>query len=58
LIGSPDPDAIDDSVVEIERELGRQVNVTILSPSEWEHAEGFRHTVQERPVVRLALADA
>jgi hypothetical protein len=57
VIGTPDPDAVYDALEQVERELGRQINVTILSRSEWERELGFQETVRARPIIPLAVSD-
>lgn len=56
VVGSPDVAVVRRAARAASRELGRNVNPTILSPSEWEDARsGFVRTVRERPLLNLDL---
>lgn len=58
IVGRPDRDDIDAALHEPERELGREINVTYVSPPKWaEASEPFLRTVKERPLVRLELSN-
>jgi predicted nucleotidyltransferase len=55
-IGQPSQLAVARAERELIEKLGREVNVTIVSPEEWEAADsGFLQQVRERPVVPLDL---
>jgi predicted nucleotidyltransferase len=54
VIGEPDVAEVYDAVSNVETEVGRPVNVTIRSPSEWENADGaFETAVRSGPRVDL-----
>ncbi len=54
VIGEPDIGTIYDAVAAVEIEVGRPINVTIRSPSEWENADGaFERAVRSRPRLDL-----
>ena len=72
-VGEPGPDPADIDVIavgepaqlavaRVERELlerlGREINVTVVSPAEWEAAHsGFLQQVRERPLLPLDLTE-
>jgi predicted nucleotidyltransferase len=52
IVGHPDPDALDAVVREAEAILGREVEPTVVSPSEWEAARSpLLRTIKKRPLV-------
>lgn len=57
VIGSPDVAAVRRAADDATRELGRDVNVTVLETGEWEQAgTGFIAQVKSGPLVDLDLA--
>ncbi|HYZ78707.1 MAG TPA: nucleotidyltransferase domain-containing protein [Gaiellaceae bacterium] len=57
VVGHPDPDALDAAVREAEASLGREVQPTVVSPSEWDAARSpLLRTIKKRPLVPVALA--
>jgi predicted nucleotidyltransferase len=58
-IGEPSQLAVARAERELLGRLGREVNVTIVSPEAWEGAEsGFLQQVRERPLVPVHLVDS
>lgn len=56
VVGSPEVAAVRRAARAASRELGREVNPTILSQSEWDDSNsGFVRTVRQRPLLRLDL---
>lgn len=56
VVGSPDVHGVRGAARAAARELGREVNPTVLSREEWhDEASGFVRTVRGRPLVRLDL---
>jgi predicted nucleotidyltransferase len=58
VIGSADEDHIYDIAREAESRLGREVNISLVSPQYWEApdpADSFMSHVRERPLVKLEL---
>jgi DNA-binding transcriptional ArsR family regulator len=56
VVGSPDVHRVRGAARDAARELGREVNSTVLSRDEWDdEATGFVRTVRDRPLVRLDL---
>lgn len=56
LIGSPDRDEVYDALEGVDSALGREVNVTFVSPERWEPgSEPFLTALRDRPLVRLSL---
>jgi predicted nucleotidyltransferase len=54
VIGGPDVGSVYDAISAVEAELGRPVNVTIRSPSEWEKSDGaFERSVRSGPRIDL-----
>ena len=55
VIGAPDPDSIYSACDRVERQVGRPVNPSILSPAEAiaESQSGFLHTILSHPTVPL-----
>jgi predicted nucleotidyltransferase len=52
IVGHPDPDALDAVVREAEAILGREVEPTVVSPSEWKAARSpLLRTIKKRPLV-------
>jgi predicted nucleotidyltransferase len=60
VVGNPDPAGLDAVLQEAETILGREVQPTVVSPSEWEAADSpLLRTIKGRPLVPLATgADA
>jgi predicted nucleotidyltransferase len=59
VIGVADEDALYDMAREAEHRLGREVNVSAVSPQYWEApdpADSFMRHVRERPLVELELS--
>jgi predicted nucleotidyltransferase len=56
-VGEPSQLAVARAERELSESLGREVNVTIVPPAEWEAADsGFLRQVHERPLVALDLS--
>jgi predicted nucleotidyltransferase len=59
VVGSADQDGLYDTAREAETRLGREVNITAVSPQYWEApdpADSFMRHVRERPLVKLELS--
>lgn len=57
VVGNPNRMRVDDAIDSVERAVGREVNVTYVSPSRWnDETDPFIATVRSRPLVRLAVA--
>ena len=59
VIGTADRNEVYDAAREVETLLGREVNITPISPQYWETpdpADSFMRHVRERPLVRLELS--
>jgi hypothetical protein len=59
VIGTTDRDGLYDVAREAEGRLGREVNISMVSPQYWESpdpADSFMRHVRERPLVRLELS--
>lgn len=58
VVGSPDPDTVDAAVARSEREIGIEVNVTILTPETWRSSrEGFIRTVRSGRLIEVPVPD-
>lgn len=58
VVGKPDRRAVDDALAGLETELGREVNVTYVSPERWRSTDDpFVGTVRSRPLVPLEMSD-
>jgi predicted nucleotidyltransferase len=58
VIGDPPRAAIHEAAAAAERELGREVNVRVISRCAWDDGDDlFVRTVRERPLVRLDLEE-
>jgi len=60
IVGIADEDELYDIAREAERRLGREVNVSAMTPQYWEApdpADTFMRHVRERPLVRLELSN-
>jgi len=56
LVGTPDRDAVYDALDGIDTTLGREVNVTFVSPERWaSDDEAFLTALRDRPLVYLDL---
>jgi DNA-binding transcriptional ArsR family regulator len=56
VVGTPDRDAVFDAIDGIDSALGREVNVTFVSPDRWASGdETFLAALRDRPLVRLEL---
>lgn len=56
VIGRPDRRRVDEALGSLEAPLGREVNVTYVSPERWESAEdAFVTAVRQRPLVPIDL---
>lgn len=53
VIGEPDALQVYDAIKDVERQVGREVNATILTEAEYAADSGFLTTVRESPVVPL-----
>ncbi len=54
VIGHPDVGALYDSAATVEAEIGRPVNITVRSSSEWKKADGaFERSVRSGPRIDL-----
>ena len=60
VIGSPDRDLVYTAADRIERRIGRPVQVTVRSPSQWANPgkDPFLQEIRKRPLVPLELAGA
>ncbi|MBO0802262.1 MAG: nucleotidyltransferase domain-containing protein [Nocardiopsaceae bacterium] len=59
VVGTADEDDLYDIAHESESRLGREVNITAISPQYWEApdpADSFMRHVRERPLVKLELS--
>lgn len=58
VVGDPSRAQLFDAAERAEAELGRDVNIRVVSESAWaEPADDFLRTLQDRPLVRLHLPD-
>ncbi len=58
IVGHPDRRAVDVALEGLEPELGREVNVTYVSPERWRGLDDpFVTTVRSRPLVALDVSD-
>lgn len=58
VVGTPSLREVDDAEVELGERLGREVQMTVLTPDEWRTARsGFVRTVRDRPRVPLEVGD-
>ena len=56
VVGDPDRSVIYDASSKAEHELGREVNIRVVSPTIWQNGDDlFVRTVQEQPLVRLDI---
>jgi DNA-binding transcriptional ArsR family regulator len=56
VIGTADRGAVDEAVDGIESQIGREVNITYVTPQRWADAQDpFLRAVRERPLVALDL---
>ncbi len=56
IVGTPDRDAVHDALDGLDSAIGREVNVTFVSPERWAvHSEPFLAAVHSRPSVSLAV---
>lgn len=56
VVGAPDREAVYDALDGIDSTLGREVNVTFVSPQRWASGEEtFLTALRDRPLVRLTL---
>jgi predicted nucleotidyltransferase len=54
VVGEPDVGVVYDAASAVETEVGRPVNVTVRSPTEWDDGDGaFERAVRSGPRVRL-----
>jgi predicted nucleotidyltransferase len=57
IVGNPDPNALDAAMQEAEAILSREVQPTVVSPSEWDSAQSpLLRTIKTRPLVPLAAS--
>ncbi|WP_024286691.1 helix-turn-helix domain-containing protein [Cellulomonas sp. KRMCY2] len=58
VVGTPDRSAVYDALDGIDSALGREVNVTFVSPERWASGdEPFLATLRQRPLVRLGVGE-
>jgi DNA-binding MarR family transcriptional regulator len=58
VVGTPDVDAVHESLRDAEAELGREIQATIVMPAEWRAGRsGFLRTIRTRRLVELDLGD-
>ncbi|HEX5334054.1 MAG TPA: hypothetical protein VFW79_15575, partial [Cellulomonas sp.] len=58
VVGSPNRDDVYDALEGIDSALGREVNVTFVSPERWASGEEtFLAAIRDRPMVPLHLTD-
>ena len=58
VVGTPSLTEVDDAAVELGERLGREVQMTVLTPDEWRAAgSGFVRTVRNRPRVQLRVSN-
>lgn len=56
IVGTPDREAVYDALDGVDSALGREVNVTFVSPERWASGEEtFLAALRDRPLVRLTL---
>ncbi len=56
VVGTPDREAVYDALDGVDSALGREVNVTFVSPERWASSEeSFLAALRERPLVPLTL---
>ena len=56
VVGTPDREAVCDALDGVDSALGREVNITFVSPERWASSEeSFLAALRERPLVRLTL---
>jgi predicted nucleotidyltransferase len=54
VVGEPDVGVVYDTASAVEAEVGRPVNITVRSPTEWADADGaFERAIKSGPRVRL-----
>jgi predicted nucleotidyltransferase len=54
VVGEPDVGEVYDTASAVETEVGRTVNVTVRSPTEWDDSDGaFERAIRSGPRVRL-----
>lgn len=54
MIGDPDLAAVYDAVADVETEVGRPINATVRSPTEWDNADGaVERAVRGEPKLEL-----
>lgn len=53
VIGDPNPNEVYDACSRVEQSVGRPVNVTILTPAEFDSESGFLDSVRSRPTVAI-----
>lgn len=59
VVGRVPIQAVDSALIALERELGREVQPTVVSADDWENAEsGFLKTVRQRPLTWVLGPDA
>ena len=58
VVGLPDVAEIRRAARSASRDLGREVNSTVVTPDEWDRDSGFLQTVRQRPFVTLAVGDS
>lgn len=61
VVGTADPDDLDDVAQAAERRLGREINIRRIKPETWAQpapTDAFLASVRSRPLVELDLAAA
>jgi predicted nucleotidyltransferase len=54
VVGEPDVGVVYDAASAVETEVGRPVNITVRSPTEWDEADGaFERAVRSGPTIPL-----
>jgi predicted nucleotidyltransferase/biotin operon repressor len=57
VIGTPDADDIERAARAVERQSGREINLSVYTPADWNErvrsGSGFAHTVLARPMIEL-----
>jgi predicted nucleotidyltransferase len=54
VVGEPDVGVVYDAASAVETEVGRPVNITVRSPTEWDDRDGaFERAIRSGPRVRL-----
>ena len=58
VVGNPDKDDLERAAKHASQQVGRDVHIQRVRPERWKAADsGFLHTIQSRPLVRVAGGD-